>query len=218
MTWLYAMAALAGGYLLGSVPFGYLAGRRRGVDIRQYGSKNIGATNVLRTLGALPAVLVFLADVGKGAVPAAVALWLGGDTWVQLAAGTGSLLGHTYPLFLRFKGGRAVATSLGVMTVLQPWVGLCALAAFVLVVGLTRYVSLGSMVGSLVAAVALPLLGASWPATTFGVAVSVLIIYRHRPNIERLRQGTESKLGERVAVPGPAPAPAQAAGEQRRAT
>ena len=199
----FTLVAGVVGYLFGSIPSGYIMGQRQGIDIRQYGSKNIGATNVLRTLGPAQAAVVFAMDVLKGVIPVAAALLLGGNLWVQIAAGVGALAGHTWPITLRFKGGRAVATSFGVFAVLSPWAALCALAIFVLVVGATRYVSLGSMTASAGAAVFLFVFQAPVPIIVFGVAVAVLIIYRHRPNIQRLRAGTEAKIGQRVAVPAP---------------
>jgi glycerol-3-phosphate acyltransferase PlsY len=190
------------GYLLGSVPSGYIIGQREGVDIRQYGSKNIGATNVLRTLGPKTAAVVFVMDVAKGAIPVLAALLLGGSVWAQLAAATGALAGHTWPFTLRFKGGRAVATSFGVTAVLAPWAALCALVLFALIVGTTRYVSLGSILASVIAVALFPVFHVSLPVSVFGVLVAALIVIRHRPNIERLLAGKEAKIGQRVAIPG----------------
>lgn len=198
--WLVAMAAVFA-YLCGSIPFGYLAGRQKGIDIREYGSKNIGATNVLRTLGPAHAALVFVADVLKGALPVYAVLLLGGGSWVQLAAGAGALAGHTWPVTLGFKGGRAVATSFGVFVVLSPFAALAGLVVFAITVAVTRYVSLGSILGSLIAVAAMPLFGLPMEVTIFGFAVAALIIYRHRPNMVRIKAGTESKIGQRVQVP-----------------
>lgn len=196
------LAAALFGYVMGSIPTGYLVGQRQGIDIRQYGSKNIGATNVLRTLGPVLAAVVFAADTLKGVLPVAAAIYLGGDQVTQLVAGAGALAGHTWPFTLRFKGGRAVATSFGVVMMLSPWAALCGLAIFTLVVGVTRYVSLGSMLGAVLTAALMPLFKAPLLFTLFAFAVAALIVYRHKPNIERLLAGTESKIGQRVVVPG----------------
>jgi glycerol-3-phosphate acyltransferase PlsY len=190
------------GYLLGSIPSGYIMGQREGVDIRQYGSKNIGATNVLRTLGPRLAAVVFVMDVAKGAIPVLAVLLLGGGVYAQIAAAAGALAGHTWPFALHFKGGRAVATSFGVVAVLAPWAALCAMAVFALIVGTTRYVSLGSILASVIAVALFPVFHVSLPVIVFGILVAALIVIRHRPNIERLLAGKEAKIGQRVAIPG----------------
>ncbi len=199
--WQWMLLGAAGGYLVGSIPFGYLIGRSRGIDIRKIGSGNIGATNVLRTLGPRYAGIVFALDVLKGAVPVIAVTLLDAGLWAQIATAIGALAGHTWPWLLGFRGGRAVATSLGVFLVLYPPAALGALVVFVGVVAVTRYVSLGSIAGSLSAVILLPALRAPLPVSIFGAVVALLIVYRHIPNIRRLLAGTESRLGERVAIP-----------------
>ncbi|MEY3464344.1 MAG: Glycerol-3-phosphate acyltransferase [Cyanobacteriota bacterium] len=196
---------LLAGYLLGSIPAGYLAGHWwRGVDIRQEGSGSTGATNVLRVVGKGPALLVFLVDVLKGtaAVLLAQALQPGADG-VAVAAGLAALAGHIWPLWLGWRGGKAVATALGMLLGLAWPVGLACFGIFLAVLSLSRIVSLSSVV----AAVALPLLmlgwfGAPlpltirWPHLILALLTSVLVIWRHRSNLQRLLAGTEPRLGQ----------------------
>ena len=184
-------------YLLGSIPFGYLIGRMGGIDIRQWGSKNVGATNVARVLGFRRGVLVFVLDTLKGA--AAVGLLGRGFTgWFALnpslclvLSGAAVVLGHTFTCWLQFKGGKGVATALGAWLVLAPIATLIALAVWILLVAVWRYVSLGSIV----AAVALPCvlvalnysrLDAVLPHLVFAILLTVLVIVRHTSNIGRL--------------------------------
>ena len=205
-------------FLIGSLPFGLWVGLARGIDIRTLGSKNIGTTNVLRVLGPGPGTLVFLLDTLKGApvVTAARLLWpptaLSGDA-VQLTMpylvliGLCAVLGHTFSPFLRFKGGKGIATSLGILLALSWQVGLIGLAVWVAIVALTRYVSLAS----LLAALSLPfasffLLRGIDQIWMLGLTFTlfVLVTIKHRANIQRLLEGTEAKFGQRVAVPAEA--------------
>ncbi|HNC24221.1 MAG TPA: glycerol-3-phosphate 1-O-acyltransferase PlsY [Opitutaceae bacterium] len=198
------------GYLLGSLPFGYLVARSWGVNIFEVGSKNPGATNVRRVLGAGPGNLVFALDALKGAVATAAPLLgsrlgLGGvpaEPLPLLVAGlAAALLGHSFSCFTRFRGGKGVATGAGGFLVLFPLGVLAAAATWGLTVLLTRYVSLGSML----AAVALTV--AAWalhrPALLVGLcaAVTVFVIIRHRSNLSRLLAGTENKVGQKPAQP-----------------
>ncbi|MBS0662476.1 MAG: glycerol-3-phosphate 1-O-acyltransferase PlsY [Verrucomicrobia bacterium] len=198
------------GYLLGSLPFGYLVARAKGVNIFEVGSKNPGATNVRRVLGAGPGNLVFALDALKGAAAtAAPLLWLrlgggggAGEPLPLMVAGlAGALLGHSFSCFTRFRGGKGVATGAGGFLVLFPLGVLAAAATWGLTVLLTRYVSLGSML----AAVALTV--AAWalhqPQLLVGLcaAVTLFVILRHRTNIARLAAGTESKVGQKPANP-----------------
>ncbi len=186
---------LAGGYLVGSIPFGVVVvGLLRGEDIRKQGSGNIGASNVWRAYGRRLGVPVALLDVAKGFVPALVGLKVGGE-WVGVLAGSAAMLGHARPIWLGFtRGGKMVATGGGVAFALAPVAaGLCLLvwlATFVLF----RYAS----VSSLAAAVALPVLcavlGEPWPTVTFAAAASAAVILLHRQNIGRLFRGTESRF------------------------
>jgi len=189
-------------YLLGSIPSGYLAGRwLAGIDIREHGSGSTGATNVLRHVGKTPALIVFLVDVLKGSAAVLVAKQLlGGDAhgWL-VAAGLLALAGHIWPIWLKGKGGKAVATGLGMLLGLLPAVGLASLGIFLLVLSFSRIVSLSSVV----AALALPALIwiAGYSQTTaymgLGVLAALLVVWRHRGNIKRLLAGTEPKIGKR---------------------
>lgn len=225
MTWYFL---IFGAYLLGSIPFGVLIARARGVDIRAHGSGNIGATNVGRVLGKRLGLLCFTLDLGKGAAPVLLAGWLSGvlgdwaveipagTFWLWLAVAMAALGGHMASIFLRFRGGKGVATAFGALLALWPTLGIPALIAFggwVLVVGLCRIVSLASMVAAALvplATIAL-LLAAPAPDTLTGgeigsrvlppiaisIAVSALVLWRHRGNLRRLRSGNEPTIGRR---------------------
>jgi len=208
-----AAAAVGIGYLLGSIPFGWLIGRGVvGIDIRTAGSRNIGATNVARLVGFRWAVVTFLLDVGKGALPATglpllahVVVGMEGSArlHVGLACGVAAILGHVFPLFLGFRGGKAVATSLGVMLGLIPVPTLIAFGVWIVLFALTRYVSLSSVV----ACAAFPVLHIvltpePWtarhlPVTIAAIALGVFVLVRHRTNIKRLLTGTESRMGKK---------------------
>lgn len=214
MTWpLGAVVLVALGYLLGSLPFGLLLGRlTRGVDIRDYGSHRTGATNALRTLGGRIAALVFALDVAKGVAAVLLAFALceagpaGSPPWVAAAAGFAAVVGHIWSIFIRFTGGRGVATTTGALGALAP-LALAILAPIViLIVWRWRYVSLGSVSGSLLAPVvvaALAVVGlASWAAAAYALAAGLLVTWAHADNIARLRAGTERKIGQKEAVAG----------------
>ncbi len=191
-----------GAYLLGSFPTGYLVGRAKGLDIRAHGSGNIGATNAFRLLGKPAGILVLLTDACKGALavlllPALAALWWpeADPVTLRLIAALGAVLGHNYTCWLRFKGGKGIATSAGVLAALVPYAFLITLAVFLTILAASRYVSLASIL----AAAALP--AATWitlaPLPVLGLTslLSVLAIWKHRPNIRRLLAGTEHRLG-----------------------
>ncbi|NPV70951.1 MAG: glycerol-3-phosphate 1-O-acyltransferase PlsY [Firmicutes bacterium] len=199
----YAGLILAGGagYFLGSIPFGLIVGRRLGnVDVRNYGSGNIGTTNVLRVLGPAPAAVVLGFDLGKGALSALLGSRLAGSWGASIAAAM-AVVGHSFPVWLGFRGGKSVATAAGGLLVLAPKVLLIEIALFVAVVATTRYVSLGSIL----AAAAVPFLFAATGSDTPGIAYAAvaggLVIVRHRTNIRRLLSGTENRLGKK-AGPG----------------
>ena len=219
---LLALPLLLAGYLFGSIPAGYLAGRwLKGIDIRQEGSGSTGATNVLRVLGKGPALAVFLVDVLKGTAavllakavlePLGVLLDAGGtatswvmDSWV-VAVGLAALAGHIWPVWLGWRGGKAVATALGMLLGLTWPVGLACFGVFLAALSLSRIVSLSSVI----AALALPLLmlgwfhdqalGLRWPYLALTVLTSGLVIWRHRSNLARLLAGTEPRLGQKRA-------------------
>jgi glycerol-3-phosphate acyltransferase PlsY len=187
------LAALAGGYLLGSLPFGYWVGRTRGVDLRRLGSGNTGATNALRVLGLRLGALVLALDMAKGA--GAVALGLAvGSTGFAVVAGALAVVGHTFPVFLGFGGGKGVATAGGVMFALVPLVGVAVLGVWLVVLLLSRYVSLASLTAATAFPALVALGGGPWPVTAFALFVTVVVLWRHRPNIARLRAGTEHRV------------------------
>jgi glycerol-3-phosphate acyltransferase PlsY len=190
--------ALLVAYGVGSISSGFLVARRAGLqDIRQHGSRNIGATNVLRTLGWKFALPVLLFDALKGVFGVLVVRLAGGGPEWQALGGILAMLGHIFPFTLGFRGGRGVATGIGVLLMLDPVAGLVAGLCFVLIVALSRYVSLGSILSGIPGMIALALRGASWLELVI-VAVGVaLIIWRHAPNIARLRAGTESRFSFR---------------------
>ena len=198
---IHDLVLVAVAYLLGSIPFGVLVARTQGgVDIRRVGSGNIGATNVLRAVGKGAAALTLLADVGKGALPVALGRWLGVATPVLATIALAAVGGHLFPDFARFRGGKGVATTLGVVLVAMPVVGSLLILIWLAVATLSRYSSLASLTAS----VALPIF--TWvldgrPAmlALSGVLLA-LVVFRHRENIARLLAGTEGKIGQRVRV------------------
>ena len=216
--WLACVAGLAVAYLLGATPTGYLAGKLlRGIDIREHGSRSTGATNVLRTLGKGPALVVLLIDVAKGAAAILFARWffpwlatlpsvtppasLDVQTWAPWAvclAGLAALLGHGRSIWLNFTGGKSAATGLGVLIAVSWPVGLGALAVFAAVLAVTRIVSLGSMLAALTAIGLVVGLAHPLPYQLLVIAGSAYVIVRHRANIQRLLAGTEPRLGQSV--------------------
>jgi glycerol-3-phosphate acyltransferase PlsY len=196
-------------YGVGSVSSGFFVARRAGLnDIRQHGSGNIGATNVLRTLGWRSAIAVLLLDALKGALGVLLLRFLGGSPEWQALGGIAAMTGHVRPFMLGFRGGRGVATGIGVLLALDPLAGVVATLTFILVVVTTRYVSLGSITAGIPALVVVWLRGASWLELAILAVGVAVIIGRHTPNIGRLRNGTESRFSFRgKAKPVPTPAP-----------
>jgi glycerol-3-phosphate acyltransferase PlsY len=186
------------GYMLGSVPFAFLLARDLGgIDVRAAGSGNVGAANVWRTTRPSLALVVVALDIGKGAFAVWLAQVAGADLTARASAGVAAILGHSYPLWLRFHGGKGVAVASGVFAVLAPAATAVAAVVFAGIVWSTRYVSLGSLVATL----ALPPLaysvGAPIAVVAAALASAALIVYRHRSNLARLRAGTERRLGDR---------------------
>lgn len=199
-------------YLLGSIPFGIIISRLwKGIDIREHGSKNPGATNVYRVVGPVPAIIVLALDVGKGLV---ATLWLSrlsigqpflNSVSLMILAGIAVILGHTFPIFAGFKGGKGVATGLGVLISLAPFETILALLLFLLIVGITRYVSLGSLSSATFILLALifekyylhKLI--SSVLVIMVLVLTIFIFYTHRSNIKRLLNGTENKFGKKIA-------------------
>jgi glycerol-3-phosphate acyltransferase PlsY len=208
MTLLVATIVLAA-YVLGSIPFGLLVSKSQGLDIREHGSKNIGATNVWRVMGKKWGLFTFACDVGKGLLAVLIGKWIAARwgcgmlqaDFAGIAAAMGCILGHNFPVWLRFKGGKGVATSLGVIFGMMPLAALIVFAIWGVVFKVSRYVSLAS----LLAAVALPVVVVAllftgwlhgWGNFYFAVAAALLVIRRHRTNIARLVAGTESRFGK----------------------
>ena len=189
---------LALGYLLGSMPNGYLAGRwLKGIDLRQCGSGSTGATNVLRNVGKGPALVVFLLDVGKGALAVLLAKSFGLNDWVQVLAGLAALAGHIWPVWLGWKGGKAVATGLGMFLGLAWPVGLACFGLFMAVISISRIVSLSSVIAAIGLPVLMLISGGSSAYVVVSLVASLLVLWRHRSNIKRLLAGTEPKIGQR---------------------
>lgn len=207
----FALLVLLAAYLIGAIPFGYVLGKAvRGIDIRQHGSGNIGATNVGRVLGWKWFPIVLLLDLAKGAVPVALLKYgmvkldpeMLGATEAAALAGILAILGHLFPIYLGFRGGKGVATAGGVLLVLLPIPALVALGVFVVCVLVSRYVSLSSIVAALalvaarfVEAGSAAFVPGEWPLTVVAIVAALLVIVRHRANISRLLAGTEPKVG-----------------------
>jgi len=200
----WIIIAISVAYLLGSIPFGLLIAKARGIDIRKTGSCNIGATNVMRSVGKRWGILTLLLDALKGLLPAATFPMLlhnmdlipDVEGWFKIACGCAAILGHNFPIYLKFKGGKGVATSAGVLIGIAPQALLIGLAAFALVFATTRYVSLGSVIAAVVIPIAGVLLyredGPLIPSVL--VILSLLVIWRHKANLRRLLNGTENKI------------------------
>jgi glycerol-3-phosphate acyltransferase PlsY len=202
--WSVALAIL-GSYLLGAIPSGYWFGRLRGIDIRQKGSGNMGATNVLRVLGKPAGILVLVVDVAKGFLAVA---WLPhltpfpGLDYVRVGCGLAAVLGHTYTCFLHFKGGKGVATTYGVLLALAPVSTILVFLIFAAVVAFSKYVSLGSLVSAVLFPIFIWLLGESgqsFSVLALAFLVGVAVVIRHRANIRRILDGTENRLGQPAA-------------------
>jgi glycerol-3-phosphate acyltransferase PlsY len=190
---------MAAGYLIGSVSFSIIVFRLlRKEDIRKYGSGNAGMTNVLRTAGKGPALLVLLGDALKGVASACLGLAVGGVT-LGVLAGLAAMVGHTYPLYFGFKGGKGVATGFGMILTLAPDLTLVAIVVFCLTLLLSRYVSLSSLMAGVGVLIAMLVLEKPLPIKLMCVAAVVLVFYRHRENIIRLYHGTENKIGSKRA-------------------
>ena len=189
------VVAAAISYILGSIPNGLILGKAIwGVDLRQHGSKNIGATNAWRTIGKAGGISIFALDFLKGAVSAYLGLHLGGSELAGVLCGILAIAGHSWSVFLAFKGGKGVATGLGVIAALMPEVTLIVFAVWFAIVYFTGYVSLGSIVGAALVPILTLFFGLHTEFLLLGLIAAVFIIYRHKSNIERLLKGTESKI------------------------
>jgi glycerol-3-phosphate acyltransferase PlsY len=188
-----SLLALIVGYLLGSLPFGYWAGRLKGVDLRTVGSGNTGGTNAVRVLGPKVGVPVIVLDIAKGAVAA----WIGGEIGgadAAVLASVAAVLGHAFPFWLRFRGGKAVATGAGTMLALVPWIGVTVFIIWIVVGLVTRYVSVASIVAAFSYSVLCVISGQPWAITAYTFVAALFVLWRHRENVARLRAGTENRL------------------------
>jgi glycerol-3-phosphate acyltransferase PlsY len=206
-------------YLLGSIPTGFLVAKARGVDIRTVGSGNIGATNVFRILGKAAGVFVLVVDAAKGwlavfVVANLVSRWFYPEAgapaqeWCRLCAGVAAILGHNYTCWLRFKGGKGIATSAGVLVALVPVPLLIILGVWISVFLLSRYVSLASILAAFTLPFAAWAFSESWTIISVTAALAALAIYKHKANIQRLINGTENRIGAKKEMSSDAPKPA----------
>ena len=187
------------GYLIGSIPFALLVARHGGADLRRIGSGNLGAANVLRAAGVRNGILVALLDISKGMASVVVAERLSGGAVAPTAmAGLAAVVGHIYPVWLRFRGGKGVATACGVFSILTPAAAPPVLALFFCTVWITKYVSLGSVLAVLALPPIAYALGSPAPVLAAALGVATLIVFRHRSNLLRVRTGTERRLGARA--------------------
>ena len=202
MSAVYVVVALIG-YLLGSISFSIIFSKKfAGFDVREKGSKNAGTTNVLRTVGKGAAILTLICDILKGALAVGIAI-IAGKIWPQIdvitlkyVAGLMAIIGHTFPIYFQFKGGKGVATSLGVLLMTNLEVGLICLIFALIVIALTKMVSVGSMLSAILYPILTVFVPAekSWGAIIVSVLIASLVIFNHRTNIKRLRDGNENKL------------------------
>lgn len=200
-----AVLTVLASYLFGAVPFGLILTRAfTGMDIRTVGSGNIGTANVMRSAGPAVGVAVMAADILKGALPVLAARYLGLSDWVQALVGLAAIAGHNWSVYLRFRGGKGVATSLGVIAVLSPAVALGVFVLWWLIVAVTRFSSVASLVGLLVTPLAMWWKGEPEPTVALAALLAVIGVYRHRENLVRLLQGRENRLtmGHGPAGPG----------------
>ena len=191
-------------YVLGSIPNALWVGKTfKNIDVREHGSKNTGSTNAARVLGPKLGVFTLILDILKGALPTYLGIVLGANLLTRITGidkldiiviGMAAILGHTFSLFLKFKGGKAVATTLGVFLVLVPYAILILLVVFFVIFGLTKYVSLASVISAVALPIAVYFTTRHIPLTILGIIIGLLVIIRHKENIKRLINGTESKL------------------------
>jgi glycerol-3-phosphate acyltransferase PlsY len=184
-------------YLLGSIPFSYLVARTFGVDVRRVGSGNVGATNVMRSAGKVAGLAAFVLDFLKGLAAAAGAKYVSPEGPLPAVAAVTAVLGHMYPVWLRFRGGKGVATGAGAFLPLAPLPTALALVGFTLVLVATRYASIASIAGTMTLAVLAFLLGYPESVARAAAAAGLIILWKHRGNLDRLTKGTESRLGSK---------------------
>jgi acyl phosphate:glycerol-3-phosphate acyltransferase len=196
---LITIAFILIGYFIGTVPTGYFVAKARGIDIQKMGSGNIGATNVLRSVGLGPALLVLLLDPLKGFLATLFPILLLQDSWTIALTALATVLGNNFNIFLKLRGGKGIATSMGAFLAVDPIATLLSLVIGITTIYLGRYVSLGSMIGLMAAPLMLLSRGNFVPAYFYlAVALSALAFLRHKENIKRLADGVERRLGERT--------------------
>ena len=194
-----AAACIIASYLVGAIPFGLFFGKFfGGVDVRTVGSGNIGATNVLRGAGKKAALMTLLADALKGLVPVLLTAWIGNDDTITALSGIAAIIGHNFPVYLQFKGGKGVATSFGVVLAVAPWTGLVCLLTWAAAAAVWRFSSLSALLAfALYPLITFAYHGDSRPLSLLSLVVFGLMYFRHRDNIKRLLAGTEPKIGQK---------------------
>ena len=192
------IVAIVFGYLVGSIPFALLLTRRQGIELRNVGSRNPGAANVLRSAGIGRAVAVLLLDAAKGTVAVGAARVMSDDVAVATGAGLAAIVGHIYPVWCGFRGGKGVAASAGVFAVLAPLATVIAILVFVATIATTRFISAGSIAGALVLPVAAAVGNLPNPVVAGTLLAAVIVLVRHRDNVSRLMAGTERRIGLRL--------------------
>jgi glycerol-3-phosphate acyltransferase PlsY len=193
-----AVLAVTLGYVVGSIPFAYLLSRRQGIDLRRAGSGNVGASNVLRTTGVRAAVLAMVLDGIKGTLAVVMAQLLSVGLVATVAAAFASVVGHVYPIWLRFRGGKGVATAAGAFALLAPEALGIAAGVFVIAVVVTRFISIGSIAAALTLVLVAVITDVPDVVAIGAIASMLIIVYRHRGNLARLIDGTERRIGQRV--------------------
>lgn len=192
-------------YLVGATPFGFLTGKMKGIDIREHGSGNIGATNVLRVLGKPVGITVLVLDVMKGLIPVIVAKLVSDSSLIHIATAMAAILGHNYTFWLGFKGGKGIATTGGAILPIMPWALIAAVLGWIIVLKLSRYVSLASIAAALIIPLTLVVENLitgtwEWNIFGFGIFVCLLAIWKHRSNIGRLLRGEENRFAKKTST------------------
>ena len=183
-------------YLLGSIPFGVVIASLFRIDITKHGSGNIGATNVLRTLGAAPGAIVLTLDLLKGTLATYIGIIVLKDPLLVILCGLAAILGHMFSVFLKFKGGKGAAVGLGVLLAIAPDIFIFTVILTIIIVAVSRYVSLASIIGPIITTLLLIVFGRPLPYSIASALVAILMIYKHIPNIKRLLAGTENRIGK----------------------
>jgi len=185
-------------FLMGSIPVGLIVAKIKGVDLRKVGSGNIGATNVLRAIGKGPALITLAGDLLKGFIPVIIGGYILEDSLSTGMIGLSAILGHDFSIFLRFRGGKGVATSLGVLLAFSPVVAVLTIIIWIIIVFMTRYSSLGAIVSFLLLPLNIYVFDYSYNKFVVSIFITLLLLFKHRGNLERLYKGREPRIGERV--------------------